>query len=379
MHGRVSLAALAAALLLAAPASAALPSGNLVVNPGAEAGPGATDSSAQVPLPGWTVTGPLTAVAYGTSGFLTTDDASRLGGGVNFFAGGPDGSVNTASQVINVAGAAPEIAKGVTGTLSALIGGYATQDDSATVSAQPLDAAGTAIAPPTVLPAVFEADRQGITNLLPRTAQVSIPLDTRLIVVTITATRSAGQYNDGYVDDVSFSFGGGAPVAGKSVGARKVGGTVLVRAPGSSTFVPLDPSVIANGAEVDARKGRVEITRSDGGKAEFYDGIFKLSQSGGITTLTLSEALDCSKRAARAAAAAKPKTRKLWGDGKGKFRTKGTYSAATVRGTRWLVQDTCTTTLTRVAQGSVSVHDAVKQKTVVVRAGKRYTARAKGG
>ena len=77
------------------------------------------------------------------------------------------------------------------------------------------------------------------------------------------------------------------------------------------------------------------------------------------------------------AAAAKPKTRKLWGDGKGKFRTKGQYSAATIRGTKWLVQDACTTTLTRVAQGVVSVNDFVKRKTVLVKKGKTYTARPK--
>jgi ferric-dicitrate binding protein FerR (iron transport regulator) len=65
----------------------------------------------------------------------------------------------------------------------------------------------------------------------------------------------------------------------------------------------------------------------------------------------------------------------LWGDGKGKFRTKGSYSAATIRGTKWLVQDTCTTTLTRVAQGAVTVRDDVRKKNVVVRAGKSYTAR----
>jgi hypothetical protein len=375
MHGRVSLATLAAALLLAAPASATLPAGNLVVNPGAEAAPGATDSGTQVGLPGWTVTGSLTAVAYGTPAFLTTEDATRLGGGAKFFAGGPDGDTNTASQLINVSGAAPEITKGVAGTLSALIGGYAGQEDSATVSAQPLDAAGTPIAPATVLPAVTSAERKGLTDLLPRTAQVSIPLDTRLIAVTITTTRTAGQYNDGYVDNVSFSFGG-SPVAGKSVGAQPVSGTVLVRVPGSSKFVALDPSVIKNGTEVDARHGVVEITRADGGVAKFYDGIFKLSQSGGITTLTLSEKLDCSKRSL--AAAAKPKTRKLWGDGKGKFRTKGQYSAATIRGTKWLVTDTCTTTVTRVVQGSVSVRDERLKKTVIVRAGKRYTARARG-
>ncbi|MDA0164688.1 Ig-like domain-containing protein [Solirubrobacter ginsenosidimutans] len=172
-----------------------------------------------------------------------------------------------------------------------------------------------------------------------------------------------------------------SPVAGKSVGAKPVGGTVLVKLKGAKTFEPLSPSVIANGAEVDARKGIVEITRSDGGVAKFYDGIFKLSQSGGITTLTLSEKLTGCPKAKQSsparAAAAKPKTRKLWGDGKGKFRTKGQYSAATVRGTKWLVQDTCTTTLTRVVRGVVAVEDFAKRKTILLKQGKRYTARPK--
>ena len=79
--------------------------------------------------------------------------------------------------------------------------------------------------------------------------------------------------------------------------------------------------------------------------------------------LTLVEQLTCPKRT-RASAAAKKKTRKLWGNGKGAFRTTGRYSAATVRGTIWLTQDTCTTTLTRVTQGVVEVRDNVKRKTV---------------
>jgi hypothetical protein len=137
--------------------------------------------------------------------------------------------------------------------------------------------------------------------------------------------------------------------------------------------------VIKNGAEVDTRNGVVEITRSDGGVAKFYDGIFKLSQSGGITTLTLTEKLTGCKTSKKkaSAAATKPKTRKLWGDGKGKFRTRGQYSAATVRGTKWLVQDTCTNTLTRVAQGVVAVEDFAKKKTILIKKGKRYTARPK--
>ena len=145
---------------------------------------------------------------------------------------------------------------------------------------------------------------------------------------------------------------------------------MLVKVPGSNKFVDLDPSVIKNGAEVDARKGEVEITRSDGGRAKFSDGIFKLSQPGGITTLTLSEKLTgCPKAKSASAAAKKPKTRKLWGDGKGKFRTRGQYGAATIRGTKWLVQDTCTTTVVRVTEGAVNVDDLVKKKKIVAAQG----------
>ena len=48
-----------------------------------------------------------------------------------------------------------------------------------------------------------------------------------------------------------------------------------------------------------------------------------------------------------------------------------------MRGTKWLVTDTCTSTTTRVTQGTVSVEDFVKHKRVTVRANKRYTARKK--
>ena len=46
-----------------------------------------------------------------------------------------------------------------------------------------------------------------------------------------------------------------------------------------------------------------------------------------------------------------------------------------MRGTQWLVQDTCTTTLTQVKRGVVSVRDNVLHKTITLRAGKSYTAR----
>ena len=111
--------------------------------------------------------------------------------------------------------------------------------------------------------------------------------------------------------------------------------------------------------------------------ADFYGGIFIVTQQGGITDLKLSEPLTGCPKAGKASAAAGKKSRKLWGNGKGSFRTSGKYSAATVRGTIWLVQDNCTSTLTRVTQGVVSVKDFVTKKSRLLRKGQRYTAKAK--
>ena len=106
---------------------------------------------------------------------------------------------------------------------------------------------------------------------------------------------------------------------------------------------------------------------------QLYSGQFKVTQPGKVTQFTLNAPLASCRKAS--AAKRKPRTRKLWGDGKGSFRTTGRYSAATVRGTRWLVQDTCAGTLTRVVRGVVSVRDNVRHKTVALRAGRKYLAR----
>ena len=76
-------------------------------------------------------------------------------------------------------------------------------------------------------------------------------------------------------------------------------------------------------------------------------------------------------------ATTKRKKRRLWGSGKGKFRTKGKNASATVRGTIWLTQDTCTTTLVHVKRGVVDVFDFTKHKHVFVKAGRSYVAHAR--
>jgi hypothetical protein len=165
----------------------------------------------------------------------------------------------------------------------------------------------------------------------------------------------------------------------ETVVVRRISGKVLVRAPGSRRFVELaDVQEIPLRSTVDVKHGVLSLSSlpKPGGTpetAKFYSGIFRVTQPGSITQLALTEQLAACTRAA--AAAKKPRTRKLWGDGSGSFRTRGQYSAATVRGTRWLVQDSCAGTRTRVVRGVVTVRDLVRRKTIVVRAGKSYLAR----
>lgn len=85
----------------------------------------------------------------------------------------------------------------------------------------------------------------------------------------------------------------------------------------------------------------------------------------------------CAGGAARASGGpAGQVVRALWSQGKGRFRTKGRYASATIRGTRWETVDQCDGTLTSVTEGSVLVRDIRLKKNVVVAAGGSYLAKA---
>ncbi len=174
------------------------------------------------------------------------------------------------------------------------------------------------------------------------------------------------------------------PVAGKTVNAKVKAGTVRFRLPGQAAFVKLTaPQQLPIGTTFDTTAGRVTLTSAAGANgatqhAWFYEGTFTVGQTTGsrpLTTLTLAGALPVCAKRARAAATAR-RQRHLWGDGKGRFRTGGRFSSATVRGTRWVVSDRCDGTLTRVVRGSVTVRDRVRHKTVILHAGEQYLARA---
>ena len=176
------------------------------------------------------------------------------------------------------------------------------------------------------------------------------------------------------------------PVAGKTVNAAVRAGKVRFRLPNTSAFVELtDPQQLPIGTTFDTTAGRVTLTSASDAQgatqhAWFYEGTFTIGQTTGsqpITTLALAGALPSCPKASAARAAAKRKSRHLWGDGKGRFRTSGRFSSATVRGTRWVVSDRCDGTLTRVVRGSVTVRDLVRHKTVVVHAPGQYLAPAR--
>ena len=155
--------------------------------------------------------------------------------------------------------------------------------------------------------------------------------------------------------------------------------------------VPLqDKVVLPLKSIVDTVAGAVKVTSAPTARkretVRLEDGAFDITQTAAKVAITqfalqggdFNSCPPAAGRRASAAAARNASTktvRILWANGKGKFRTKGRYAAATVRGTNWETIDRCDGTLIKVKKGAVSVKDLVKKKTVVVNAGESYLAK----
>jgi hypothetical protein len=186
------------------------------------------------------------------------------------------------------------------------------------------------------------------------------------------------------------------PRQGRSANIEPVSGVVRItlRRRGSNKVGPAGSSVrqlltearqVPLDTVVDVRRGRVRMTTvsnrsGDIQKGEFYGGVYTTRQpttgSRPITELRMSESLICGRASRRGkVTASRARSRRLWGNARGRYRTRGRYSTATVRGTIWVQKDDCNRTTTVVREGSVTVRDLVKRRNVRVRAGRRYTAR----
>jgi uncharacterized membrane protein YgcG len=183
-----------------------------------------------------------------------------------------------------------------------------------------------------------------------------------------------------------------APRLGVTGNVAPVSGTVLVRVPPSTTFVPLSSlRQIPFGTVIDATHGRVSVTTASphGGTqtGEFFAGEFVLSQGrnglvvaalagGDFSVCPTARERAHKARASAASASGKHVVRKLWANAHGSFSTKGNYAAGAVAGTEWLTEDLCDGTLIGVTRDKVAVTNLVTHRHVTVTVGHHYLAKA---
>ena len=207
-----SLVVLTGILLLLLPTACSLPGSgtsgsygsNLIVNPGAESGPGDTTTDKPVSqIPGWTKQGDFDVVPYGANGVAGLSDPGPSDRGKNLFTGGPDTPNTSASQTIDVTSNSSDINNGsVSYTLSGYLGGFSSQEDNARLTVKFEDSSGKVLATAHIGP-VSATDRQNTTGILKRSTTGKVPKDTVKLVVTLLMTRTDGEYNDGYADNLS--------------------------------------------------------------------------------------------------------------------------------------------------------------------------------
>jgi CSLREA domain-containing protein len=195
------------------------------------------------------------------------------------------------------------------------------------------------------------------------------------------------------------------PVLGKTVNVGVASGRVYYAVPPKSASIAArkkpklkfkrltkDRALPVN-SYLDTRKGTVDLTsaRPTKGKTQhgfFTRGVFQVRQSRkkkekGITELRLyggksTKSCRPRRKAKKASAALSKKAlRRLRSSARGRFRTRGRYGAATVRGTKWVTTDRCDGTLVQVTRGVVAVRDFRRKKTVLVKKGHRYLAKAR--
>jgi len=182
------------------------------------------------------------------------------------------------------------------------------------------------------------------------------------------------------------------PQALRSGVASVVSGVVRVKVPGGKFVLLTGAQSIPVGSIIDTTKGVVRLkaatdTKGKTGTGDFGGGLFKFSQKNervlGRRLLTTPLSLRggnfsvCSTRSADGQGARRRTVRYLNAKANGQFEVVGKDSKGVERGTTWKTSDTCDGTLTAVSKGKVLVTDLVKHKTILVRAGKSYLARAR--
>jgi len=181
---------------------------------------------------------------------------------------------------------------------------------------------------------------------------------------------------------------GTQPQENDSLVVTRAAGNVKIQTPAGFQTLGGGAKLVKLGTFVDATHGKVTITSASDHHGSyqtglFYGGKFKTRQRGSLRPVTEAylkgQVGPCAKskkkgKNATASAKRKRRSRHLWGDSHGNFRTVGKSSSASTRGTRWLTKDTCAGTLTIVKRGKVLVRDFATNGRHIVTAGHSFLA-----
>jgi Ca2+-binding RTX toxin-like protein len=167
------------------------------------------------------------------------------------------------------------------------------------------------------------------------------------------------------------------PVLGRSMVVRPLGGSNALRLPGAERTIPLmDAMKLPLRSTLDTRQGPVRVTtaRGAGGTQSgvFSEGSFSVRQR-----RSRSAGAELRMRGGGfGECAGQDSVRRLRGRGRGRFRTVGRNSVTTTTSrARWVVEDRCDGTLTRVRRGRATVLDLNLNERVVLTRGQSYLAR----
>jgi hypothetical protein len=219
-------------------------------------------------------------------------------------------------------------------------------------------------------------------------------------------TLNCGSQRDFVIADPGDPGGTNCEVVDRTLRDRPVGGRMVALAPregfalqlpGARRFASLADHVnVPVGSTVDATRAPVRLTveRTTARKAKrrgkkrkskrrsagtFDGGVFQIRQRSArsLAQLILRGGDTAACRAGQSLRRRGKRYRRIRARARGHFVVRGRYSAAAVSGTRFTVADYCDGTLTTVTEGLVKVRDFGRRKTIAVRAGRSYFARAR--
>lgn len=175
---------------------------NLILNGDAETNSGTNNYATNRGIAWWFDTASTTLATYGSNpGFPSATSPAPTNRGANFFLGGSaSGSISQCIDLSHLSGDVDD--PGVEYSLSGWFGGAGSQGDFAALTARFLDINGAALGSNTI-GRVSPNDRLGVTGLVERSTNGTLPAGTQFVEFTLTNHVVSGQ-NDASADNLSF-------------------------------------------------------------------------------------------------------------------------------------------------------------------------------